>query len=578
MTRHLHCALLAAALLSAGTAWAQEESGRKVTLTGSVQSDVLIPQEDQKINTGEYSDWGLTNTYAELHLLNKYVQAGARLEFTEWPLPGFENDFKGWGVPYFYITGKYKGVELTAGDFYDQFGSGLIFRTYEERSLGIDNSLRGGRLVVKPWKGITLKALGGKQRRYWSHNDSWVYGGDVELNLDQWFHRMQESGTYLTIGASAVNKHEGDENLLTVRPTGELDEYGDTIQGLYKLNLPRNVAAFDVRANLQKGDYNFLVEYARKEQDPSFDNGYIYRPGQALLLSGSWSRRGASVLLQAKRSENMAYRSARSMDGTSSFINHLPAFSQQQTYALAALYPYATQNALGEWAFQAELAYNFKRRTALGGRYGTKLKVNFSHIRSIDRQPVEGVTDLTDRENTMGTDGYTSKFFKMGDEVYYQDINVQLEKKLSRSFKLNLMYMNQRYNKTVVEGEGGMINSHIAIAEGKYEINDKLTLRGEAQYLHTRQDQKDWWYGLLELSVLPSFMFTVSDMYNAHVTGADGVTRKVHYYMFSGTFTHKSHRLQLSYGKTRAGYNCSGGVCRFVPASKGLQVSYNYNF
>jgi hypothetical protein len=131
--------------------------------------------------------------------------------------------------------------------------------------------------------------------------------------------------------------------------------------------------------------------------------------------------------------------------------------------------------------------------------------------------------------------------------------------------------MNQRYNKTVVEGEGGTIRSNIYIAEGKYHFNEKLTLRGEAQYLNTKNDQGDWLYGLLELSVLPSFMFTVSDMYNAGDTN-------IHYYMGSVTFTHGAHRLQVGYGRTRAGYNCSGGVCRYVPASKGVQASYNYNF
>ena len=570
---------------------AQEENEeQKVSLRGSVQSDILIPQEDQKIGTGTYDDWALTNTYAELHLLSKYVTAGTRFEFTEFPLPGFENDFKGWGIPHLYITGSYKGVELTAGDFYDQFGSGLIFRTYEERSLGIDNSLRGGRLVVKPYKGINIKVLGGQQRRYW-HNrgfghanryfdsdDSWVYGADVELSFDQWFKKMEEKNTRLTIGLSAVSKHEGNEDIITLRPTGEKDEFGAEQVGAYKLNLPNNVGAFDVRANLQAGNYSFLAEYAMKGEDPSFDNGYIYRKGSALLLSGSYSKRGMSILLQAKRSEDMAYRSVRSGTGTSAFINHLPAFSMQHTYALAALYPYATQNALGEWAFQAELGYNFKRKTLLGGKYGTNIKVNFSHVRAIDRTP------LTDAQGNVATDvigtkGYESKFFKMGDETYYQDVNVQLEKKLTRNFKLNLMYMHQRYNKTVVEGHGGMIKSNIAVAEGKYTFNKKFTLRGEAQYLHTDQDQGDWWYGLLELSILPNFMLTVSDMYNANVPNTDETaTSKQHYYMFSGCYTYKSHRLQLSYGKTRAGYNCSGGVCRYVPASKGVQISYNYNF
>ncbi|MCI6727193.1 MAG: DUF6029 family protein [Alloprevotella sp.] len=580
--------LLAAAVLTALPAAAQEEDGG-VSLKGSIQSDVLIPQEDQKIGTGTYKDWGLTNTYVDLQLLNKYVSAGARFEYLDHPLPGFEKDFQGWGVPHIYVTGRLKHAELTLGDYYEQFGSGFILRTYEERSLGIDNSLRGARLTLKPVKGVTLKALAGQQRVYW-HNRSWdkdftylngtapwIYGADLELNVDQWFKRMDENGSRLTLGVSAVTKHERAEDIVNLRPTGAKDEFGTDILGAYKLNLPTDVGAIDVRAQFQKGNYSLMAEYALKSQDPSFDNGYIYRRGNALMLSGSYSKRGMSLLLQAKRSEDMAFRSERSRTGTAAFINHLPAFSQQQTYALAALYPYATQNSLGEWAFQGEFSYTFKRKTALGGKYGTTVKLNASHIRGIDRQPLMAAGQPV--EDLQGTKGYTTKFFRMGHDTYYQDINVQLDKKVTKDFKLNLMYMHQRYNKTIVEGHGGTINSHIAIAEGKYTINKKLTLRGEAQYLHTKQDQGDWWYGLLELSVLPHFMFTVSDMYNAKVPNTDETaTSKQHFYMVSGCYTHGAHRLQLSYGKTRAGYNCTGGVCRYVPASKGLQVSYNFNF
>jgi hypothetical protein len=48
--------------------------------------------------------------------------------------------------------------------------------------------------------------------------------------------------------------------------------------------------------------------------------------------------------------------------------------------------------------------------------------------------------------------------------------------------------------------------------------------------------------------------------------------------MGSVTFTQKAHRLQVGYGRTRAGMNCSGGVCRWVPATRGVTLSYNYNF
>ena len=367
-------ALLGAAL----SLHAQREGGidgaKKFTLHGSIQSDVLTAvSQDDKIGTGVYDDKFMTNTYAELNLLNKYFQAGARLEYLDHPLPGFENDFKGWGVPNFYVKGNYKWAELTLGDFYDQFGSGLIFRTYEERSLGIDNSLRGARLALKPLKGVNIKLLGGQQRYYWHHRNMdncspWTWGGDLELNVDQWVKKMDEKNTRLTLGFSGVSNHKGEAESTIVK--NGYSESDPTIMQAYSLNLPKDVAAFDVRANLQKGNYNFLAEYAWKSQDPSSSNDYIYKRGKTLMLSGSYSKRGMSVLLQAKRSEDMAFRSRATANKETSacYINHLPAFSMQHTYALASLYPYATQMTPGEWAFQGELAYNFKRRTALGGK------------------------------------------------------------------------------------------------------------------------------------------------------------------------------------------------------------------
>lgn len=542
--------LFCLALLSVSSAYcfAQEENGKKITVSGSIQSDILIPQDDDKIGTEETNDWALTNTYADVSVMSKHIDGGARFEFLKHPLPGFEKDFKGWGVPNIYLKAHFKNWNLTLGNFYEQFGSGFILRTYEERSLGVDNSLLGGRLVINPLPGVTIKALSGKQRHYWSYNDAWVSGGDVEFGLDQWFKTMSEHGTYLTLGASWVNKYESDEDIMT--------------DATHKLNLPTYVNAFDIRANLQKGNFNLLAEYAWKTQDPSFDNGYIYRKGKVAMLSATYSKKGMSLLLQAKRSDNMSFRSRRTVTGTSSFINHLPAFTMEHTYALAALYPYAT-NPDGEWAYQAELGYTFKRHTLLGGKYGTSVKINFSHVHAIDRNE--------HNNGIMGSDGYGSAFWKWGKQTYYQDLNVQLEKKLSRAFKLSLMYMNQFYNKTVIEGEGGMIHSDIFVAEGKYTVNRKMTLRGELQYLSTADDDGDWLYGLLECSLMPHWMFTISDMYNSGVTN-------LHYYQGYITFNTGSHRLQLGYGRTRAGFNCSGGVCRYVPASKGVTLSYNYNF
>ena len=540
--------VLPAMLLAAFPAFSQ------VTLSGSIQSDILVPQDDEEIGTEHSKYKVLTNTYVDLNLGSKYVDAGARFEFLEYPLPGYETDFKGWGVPHFYVKGHYKNLELTAGDYYEQFGSGFVLRTYEERSLGIDNALRGGRIVYKPVNGVTIKALSGKQRRYRHHNSALVSGADLEVGLEQFIKSLEAHDTHITLGGSWVNKYEKTDN--------------DAIflDVTHKLNLPKYVNAWDARVSLTHKGFSVLAEYAQKTQDPSFDNSYHYGKGSVAMLSTSYSQKGFSMLLQAKRSQGMSFRSSRSMVGTSSFINHLPAFTHDQTYALAAQYPYAT-NPNGEWAFQAEFGYSFKKGTTLGGKYGTKLKFNLSHVRGLD---YDGVKDPVAEGRVIGSNGYKSSFFKMG-ETYYQDIDVQIEKRFTRDFSLIFMYMNERYNMTVIEGHGGMIKSNILIADGKYKFSPKLTLRCELQYQFCKGDDGDWAFGLAELSWAPHWMFTVSDMWNCGET-------KLHFYQALVTYSLKSHRIQAGYGRTDAGFNCSGGVCRWVPATRGFTLSYNYSF
>lgn len=525
----------------------------RVSVHGSVQTDILFPEEDYKIGTEKYDDKVLSNGYANAGIYSKYVDGGARIEYMQHPLPGFENKFKGWGLANIFVKGKFRNMELTLGDFYEQFGNGFILRTYEERSLGIDNSLRGARLKLNNIKGLRLTALAGVQRVFWDWNmHSKIAGGDAEANLETYFSGLRDRNIIWTVGASYVFKHERDEDI--------------KISGTnLRLNLPHGVSAFDARTHFNKGAWDLQAEYAWKGSDPSADNNYTYAKGNALMLSGSYSRKGLSAFVQAKRSENMAFRSRRSQILTAAFINNMPAFAYQHTYALAAMYPYATQAAPGEWAFQGAFSYLFKRKTALGGKYGTKLKANISYIRGIKRE-----NPVLVNGSEYGTDGGKTKFFGFGD-VYYTDLNLQLEKKITSAFHLNAMYMYQRYNKQVIEGHGGMVDAHIGVVDAKYKFDKRFTLRGELQYLATKQDRKDWCYGLLELSVLPYLMFSVSDMWNC---GGDDT----HYYMGTVTGTYRSNRLMLGYGRTKAGYNCSGGVCRYVPASRGFQIAYSYNF
>lgn len=545
--RFLLICSLTAASLSAGAI----TLGDGMALHGSVQLDGLVPQEDQAIGFAKPDDDVLFNSYADLNFISKYVDAGVRMEFMKWPMPGYEPDFAGWGVPHIYAKGRYNGFELTVGDFYDQFGSGFIFRTYQERSLGVDNSLRGGRLKVTAIPGLRITALGGVQRRYWDwETSSVVYGGEAEVNFQDYAAALRDKGITWNLSAAYVLKTEDDEDIFM--PGTD-----------YRLNVPERVGAWDIRSQFHKGNVSLTGEFAWKDQDPSFDNGYAYNRGTAVLLSGSYSRSGLSAMIQAKRSENMAFRSQRGMSGTSAMINNMPAFTYTHTYALATTYTYATQANTGEWAFQGAFSYKFKRGSALGGRYGTKVTLNLSYIRGLDY-------DGEVPNPMMGSNGRSTSFFGMG-EAYYHDFNLIIDKKWNNTLSQTFMYMNQMYNKTVVEGHGGNIHSNLFVLDSKFKIDKRFTLRNELQYLHTPDDDGDWLYGLLELSVAPYMMVTVSDMWNTGVTDT-------HYYSFGVTGNYGSNRLQVAYGRTNPGYNCSGGVCRFVPATRGLTVSYTYTF
>lgn len=542
--------------LTAPVAAAQEQSN-KVTVHGSIQSDILFPETDYKIGAKDYSEDVLTNTYASAALFSKHIDAGLRVEYLEHPLPGFVDqygpDFKGWGVPNIFLKVKGGGVEVTAGDFYEQFGNGFILRSYEERSLGIDNSIRGARLKVSALKGFRFTALGGVQRHFWDWDTkSTLFGADVEWDANTYFKGLRDRNIVWTFGASYVLSHERDENILVSGSNS-------------KLNLPENVSAFDIRTHFYRSGLDLLAEFAWKGQQPTYDNNYTYRHGTAAMISASYSQRGWSAMLQAKRSDNMAFRNRRSEATAATLINYMPPFTYQHTYSLAAMYPYGTQMAPGEWAFQGAFAYSFKRGTALGGKYGTKFKLNASYICGIDRDEVK-----TDNGSLNGTDWWQQDFGKFGD-TYYTDIDLTMEKRITRDFHLNLMYMFQKYNKTAVEGHGGMINSNIFVADGKYKFSKKLTLRAEVQYLQTKDDLGDWVFGLAELSVAPYLMFSVSDQWNCGKTD-------IHYYMGAVTGNYKGNRLMVGYGRTREGINCTGGVCRRVPATRGFQISYSYNF
>lgn len=505
----------------------------------------------------------LSNSYLDLivHYLNdsnkahfRSLRATTRLELTQWPLKGYEADFAGHGMSHLSVASAFDWGEITIGDVYGQFGSGLILNLYEDRPMGIDGAVRGGKILLTPYRGLQITMLGGKQRRYWNcykdHAWGWNYGrdamlgADVEVHIEQWSEKMQAHDIGLTIGGSWVSKYEQRDTIMDING------------GPYMYNLPRWVGAGDVRTQLRVKGFDLLVEYARKANDPCTENGFSYRDGDALFISAGYSQKGLSVLAQFKRSDNMSFRSERLRDGIAGRLNHMPAFAQQHTYTLAALYPYATQYANGEMAFQGEIRYTWPRKSKMGGKYGTTLKLSGAHIRGL---AAEGSWAMETSANG----------------EYYTDVNIELNKRISKQWWLNAMLMYQTYNRQVVEGKGGIVRSGIVVLDARVQINNKVSMRGELQYLYSPHYEGQWIFALYELNLYRHWTISGQWLYNI---GNAPESKNEHYYTAGLTFLYGAHRANIGYTKTRDGYNCSGGICRYVPKQEGLCVSYSFTW
>lgn len=533
--------LFLAGMLSAQSASSQILSG---ALHGNFELNAQYYRTDSAIGAPEVPEKLLSNGFANFIYEKDNFSAGLRYESYLDPMLGFDSRYKGTGIPFRYLSYKNEELEVTVGNYYEQFGSGIVFRSYEERGLGLDNAMEGIRVKYNPFRGIYLKAVIGNQRDFFSKGEGIVRGADAEINLNETFTCLAEKKTKWIIGGNFVSKFQDDQDPLFI--------------------LPKNVGAGSGRINVIHGNLNVGGEFAFKANDPSGANNYIYKTGSAALLNITYSKKGFGASVSAKRIDNMSFRSDRKATLNSLMINYLPALTRQHTNILPGLYPYATQPT-GEFGFQGEVFFNLKPETTLGGKYGTDITVNYSRAVDIDR-------------TSTGDDlGYTSDFFKLGKEIFFQDFNIEVNHKLSKKVRMILSYVYLDYNKDVIQGRPGFghIYCHIGMAEFNWKINTKNAIRTELQHLYTKQDQQSWALWLVEYTVSPHWFIAALDEYNY---GNEIKGDRFHYYTASFGYTRNTNRVSLGYGRQRAGIFCVGGVCRNVPASNGFTLSITSSF
>ena len=316
-------------------------------VSASLESNSVYYVDDKTIGDGPEDRFG-TNNYLKVDYSLGRFSAGIQLEGYMPALYGYELGEQP-DVRKFFLAGKYvqwtdDSFEVRAGDIYDQFGNGLVFRSYEDRQLGLNNSLEGIRGIYRLSNYLTVKGLYGRPRLYTNYAGSWIRGADLSVSVADIF---GWNAVFLNVEGSYVNRYEALDK----------DESID-FNSYYRLDTPSlNMASG--RINFNWNTLSLSGEYAWKSKDIMIGTTSVATEGSAVYAEALYSWKTLSVSATYRMLDNMGTNLTLYGSGTGNMMNYLPSLTRQYTYMLANLNPYQV-NTVGEQAGQVARAVNLK--------------------------------------------------------------------------------------------------------------------------------------------------------------------------------------------------------------------------
>ena len=104
-------------------------------ITGNFQIEAQYYQEDSLIGAEQPNEQVLSNGFLNLIYTNGGFSAGVRYESYQNALLGYPTGYKGSGIPYRFASYKSEDLSVTVGNFYEQFGNGLVSVSYTHLTL-----------------------------------------------------------------------------------------------------------------------------------------------------------------------------------------------------------------------------------------------------------------------------------------------------------------------------------------------------------------------------------------------------------------------------------------------------------
>ena len=146
-------ALILTTLVAALNASAQIQLGEKGgNLAIGLESNNILYVDDAKL--GEANNRFGSNDYLKIDYTLGRFSVGVQGEAYLPALQGYDDlRNNGYDKPKVMLASKYiqwqdASYSVLVGDIYDQFGNGLIFRSFEDRQLGVNNSIEGVRAAA----------------------------------------------------------------------------------------------------------------------------------------------------------------------------------------------------------------------------------------------------------------------------------------------------------------------------------------------------------------------------------------------------------------------------------------------
>lgn len=522
------------------------ETHAKFFLRDSAIGAVATPQTERQL-------FG-TETWLNLSYAYNGFDIGVRFDaFANSNLLNPQGSYTDLGIGRWYVNKSIEKLDITAGYIYDQIGSGIAFRSYEERPLAIDNALVGLRLKYHLSDDWTVKGFTGRQKQQLGLYEQAIRG----LAIDG-FYAGDREGLSLAPGLGIIARTLDDATMDALVATINTYSPKDAIVPTY------NAYAASLYNTLTAGNFSWYVEGAYKTAEALRDplgtflvdtvlvtgEKLIKKPGHVVYTSMSYAAKGLGLTLEAKRTEHFSWRTTPLSTLQQGLMNFLPPLTRVNTYRLTSRYFAATQE-LGELAFQLDARYALKKKW--------NINANASYINDLEGVPL-----------------YREAFLEVG---YKKGIDFTLTVGLQHQY-----YNQQRYEQKTDAQPLKTITPFVDFTR-RFSRRYSMHLELQALIMDRRSDTdalKDyghWVYGGAEFFLAPNWSFGASDMYNvspgenAPVLEGNNEAKATHYPRVDINYSRRSNRFSLSYIKQVAGIVCAGGICRLEPAFSGVRFS-----